>query len=358
MKNRFFVIVLLLCVVATFVAGTAEAQNKRTGTAAASELLIPVGARGLAMGGSTISSASGVEAIHWNPAGLGTLKGSAEGMFSSMSYIADVNVSYGAVGASFGEFGAVGLSIRSLDFGEIPLTTNADPEGKLGRMFSPTFVTLGLTYARALSDQIAAGFTAKLISESIERVSATGFALDFGVQYHGLVGVKGLQLGIAIKNIGPQMQYDGSGLLRNALSSDGLRPEQLYKSEAAAFELPSLIELGVGYTDNFTDEFSYNVNGSFANDNLHMDNIRMGGEVMYKAEDITLFGRAGGSFFWDEVFGKGAEKDAAKEGTPFGASFGFGINYTTPGLDITLDYAFRQSKYFSNNSVFSLKLGF
>ena len=45
-----------------------------------------------------------------------------------------------------------------------------------------------------------------------------------------------------MKNIGPQMKYDGSGLYRNAISSDGDRPEQRFKSEAATFELLSTIE--------------------------------------------------------------------------------------------------------------------
>jgi len=34
----------------------------------------------------------------------------------------------------------------------------------------------------------------KLISEQIARVSSSGFAFDFGVQYDGVVGVKGLNL--------------------------------------------------------------------------------------------------------------------------------------------------------------------
>lgn len=96
MMKRMLISALMLCVLFASVVGTVEAQNKRTGTAAATELLIPVGARYLAMGGSPIASATGIEAVHYNPAGLGLLKNSAEGMFSSMSYIADINVSYGA----------------------------------------------------------------------------------------------------------------------------------------------------------------------------------------------------------------------------------------------------------------------
>jgi len=50
------------------------------------------------------------------------------------------------------------------------------------------------------------------------------------VQYRGLVGVSGLNLGVAVKNIGPQMQYEGSGLYRDALARDGNRPTQITPS--------------------------------------------------------------------------------------------------------------------------------
>ena len=47
----------------------AAGSGNRTGTGGASQLLIPVGARDLAMGGSTISTTYGIEALFWNPAG-------------------------------------------------------------------------------------------------------------------------------------------------------------------------------------------------------------------------------------------------------------------------------------------------
>lgn len=348
MKNRVFVVALLLCVAMMVLAYPAQTQNKRIGTAAATELLIPIGARDLAMGGSTIANSRGVESIHWNPAGLGTLQRDAEGMFSSMSYLADITVAYGAVAANFGDFGVVGLSIKSLDFGDIPLTTNADPEARSGRLFSPTFVTVGLTYGRSLTDAISAGTNVKLVTESIDRVSSTGLAIDVGIQYNGLVGVSGLQLGVAVKNIGPQMKFDGPGLYRNATSSDGSRPEQKYKTEAASFELPSLVEIGLAYQRPIGDNMMYSVNGSFTNNNLYLDEYKVGGEYMVGIDDVKLFGRAGMGFVPKVENGDNI----------FGATLGFGITYAAGDLELTVDYAFRQVDFFDNNNVFSLKVGF
>ncbi|NOY60432.1 MAG: hypothetical protein GXO75_16090 [Calditrichaeota bacterium] len=42
----------------------------RIGTAAGTQVLVPVGARDLAMAGSDIVFTTGVDAIYWNPAGF------------------------------------------------------------------------------------------------------------------------------------------------------------------------------------------------------------------------------------------------------------------------------------------------
>lgn len=348
MNNKFLYSAILFSIMVLVIFNTLEAQNKRIGTSAAPELLIPIGARDLALGGSSIANSSGIEAIHWNPAGLGRLPKSAEAMFSSMSYIADIGVSFGAAGVSFGDFGNVAISIKNLSFGDIPLTTNEDPEGLTGKFFSPTYFILGASYAKALTDVISAGLSIKLISEQIDRVSASGIAFDFGVQYHSLAKITGLQVGVAVKNIGPQMKFDGPGLYRNALSSDGRRPEQKYKTEAASFELPSLVEIGLAYTKPIGDNMNYSISSSFTNNNLYVDEYRLGGEFGYFLESIKLFGRAGMGF----------TPDLKSEENVFGATFGFGVFYSAPGIDITLDFAYRQVDLFDANNVVSVKLSF
>lgn len=348
MKN-----VLTLCLICLLLVGivtTVSAQNKRVGTAAAPELLIPVGARDLAMGGSTVAVAQGVEAIHWNPAGLGRSGHSAEAMFSTMSYIADIGVQYGAVTGSFGEFGSIGFSIKSLSFGDILITSADDPDGLGGRVFSPTYVTIGLSYARALTDAISAGGSVKLITEQIHRVSASGVAFDFGVQYHKLAGITGLSVGVAIKNIGTAMKFDGSGLMRDAQAVDIRRPVQMFKSEAASFELPSVIEIGLTYQRTIAENLSGIVSGSFTNNNLFLDEYRIGGELGYKLESVELFGRAGLSII--------PKDQNAEQENVFGASFGGGVMTTTAGIDITIDYAYRAANFFDGNQVFSVKFGF
>jgi len=351
MKNRVVYSFVLLCVVMAVVVSSLraqETQNQRIGSAAAPELLVPVDARGLAMGGSCIALAEGVSAIHWNPAGLGHLGTSAQAMFTSMAYIADIRLNYGAVGVSFGGFGVVGVSVRSFSFGDISLTTNDDPEGLMGRTFSPTFITVGLTYARAFTDAITVGGTVKAISETMARANGSAMAFDLGVQYRNVAGVPGLNLGVALKNYGTQMSFGGSGLLRRATSSDGRRPEQYYKSDAASFELPSLIEMGLAYKRDLTEDLFAVVTGSFVNDNMALDQYRIGGEVGYTMDKLRFFGRGGMEFSpksdMDEVI--------------WGPAVGAGLYYAAPGISFMLDYAYRQTEYFNDNSMFTLTFGF
>src|ERR1051326_5723690 len=107
---------VLILVVASL--GYAGGTN-RAGTNAAPELLIPVGARDIAMGGASVATSAGIDAIYWNPAGLARSTFGASAMFSHMSYIADIPVNYFAVGATFEGFGSLGFSLKSIGIGDI-----------------------------------------------------------------------------------------------------------------------------------------------------------------------------------------------------------------------------------------------
>ena len=107
-KNILLIVCVLLAVSQVALGGGRD----RAGTAGAQELLIPVGGRGISLGGSNLSTASGIDALYWNPAGLADTKHSVDAMFSHMSYLGDINVEYGALGVSFSGFGSVALSIK------------------------------------------------------------------------------------------------------------------------------------------------------------------------------------------------------------------------------------------------------
>src|SRR5437868_3886731 len=144
------VMVLGMVLVATSYAG----NPTRTGSAGAAALLIPVGGRGVALGQTSLMSAVGAEALYWNPAGLSRSVRGTEALFSYMQYFADIKVNYGAVGFQAGDVGNFGISLKSISFGDIPVTSEDFPDGT-GATFSPSYFNFGLTYSKLLTDRIS-----------------------------------------------------------------------------------------------------------------------------------------------------------------------------------------------------------
>lgn len=345
MYKRFIQALVIMILVSSLSVDTFAGGGKRNGTSAAQELLLPVTARGMALSGAYLAGLDGIDAMFYNPAGLGVTDNSADALFSHMTYIADIGFTVAAVSANLEGFGSLGFSVRSLDFGDIPVTTSANPYGT-GATFSPTFVTVGMTYANALTDRIRVGVNINLITEQIVNTSATGFAFDAGIQYNGVGGVEGLKFGMALKNLGPSVDFDGPDLLRTAVETDALRGNQFYKIDAAAFELPSQLEIGLAYVAKFSDQYSALFASTFQNNNFAHDEYRFAGEFNY---DNLLFLRGGYTYV--------TEAQDNEDEFLFGPSFGAGINING-GVNITLDYAYRTARYFDANHMVTLKLGF
>jgi hypothetical protein len=318
--------------------------GNRIGTGGASQLLIPVGVRGISMGEQGVATSKGIEALFWNPAGISKTQNSSEVIFSHMNYIADIGVEYGAVTGNFTGFGTLALSIKTLSVGDIPVTTTNQPDGT-GTMFAPQYLIAGLSFSRELTDKISVGLTAKYLTESLGDASASGVALDIGVMYERLADISGLSFGIVIKNLGPQMKYDGSALLIQAGASTLNRPPQYYKIEAAGFELPTAFQLGFGYRPQIDEVNSLLATASFQNNNFSDDEYRLGLEYGY---NNMFFVRGGYSL----------SPQAPTDYYIYGLTAGVGFNYQFEGIDLKVDYAFRDVKYFDGNHIFSLTLGF
>jgi hypothetical protein len=329
--------------------GAALAQETRVGTNAASELLIPVGARYLGMGGASIAAVQGIEAMYWNPAGLARSSHSANAMFSQMRHISDINVSYVAVSATFGGLGTLGLSLKSLDIGDIIVTTEDAPDGT-GALISPQFITVGLTYSRALSDRVNVGATLNIVSESIDRVGATGIAVDAGVQYSNVGQISGLNLGVAVKNLGPAIQYEGSGLFRSSRPNGVDRGSSPLQVVAQKDELPTVLEIGLSYSVPVGIKSKFDLASIFQDNNFLEDVARFGVEYSY---NDALFLRGGYSLSPD------APEDATGEGSYiYGLSLGAGVHYDLPSIALDVNYAYRDLAFFDGSHVFSIALGF
>ncbi|MBN1153892.1 PorV/PorQ family protein [candidate division KSB1 bacterium] len=356
MRYKSFIIFTLVCAL-LFVSIQAEASTgKRIGTAGASELLIPVGARATALGGANLANVAGVEAIYWNPAGIVGSEQRAEAMFSHTEWLADVDINYFAATFSLGTVGAVGVSINNVGFGDIIETTIENPEGT-GSVFSPNYLTVGFSYSRKMTDRIHFGLTGKMISEKIMSVSASGFGFDFGLQY--VNPAAGIKLGVALTNFGTEMKFDGSDL-ETRVQLPGTETGSTISSvaiPAAKFDLPSQLKIGVAYDLVKAEQNLLSLVGSFVNNSYAFDQYTLGAEYSFN----QMF------------FVRGAYTTAYREGLDevndsftsssqdyiFGPSFGAGFKLPVGGnMSLSLDYAYRTTKFLNDNQWLSLIVGF
>ncbi|MGQ9560570.1 MAG: PorV/PorQ family protein [Candidatus Oleimicrobiaceae bacterium] len=335
---------LVLLIVVTLGWSLAVAGNPdKRGAAGAQELLIPVGSRGIAMGGAYGALVTGNEAIFWNPAGLAGTDAAAEATFSHLRWIFDTQINYFAVSARLGTLGSFGLSAKVLDFGDIMETTEFETEGT-GRVITPNFITVGLTYSRQMTDRIFFGLNAKLVSESFLRMRASGIALDFGVQY---VSSPGVRLGLTLNNFGPMMKFEGEDLQRTVSlphTEYGTEPMDL-RLEAQKFELPSTFEISLGYPWYLSDVHAVTMVASYRNFNASTDEVQAGIEYGFNR---LLYLRGGYS-----------SAVQAPEDYIFGFTLGAGLRYGLGGNTYVLfDYAYRDVKYTDANQWFTMSVQF
>jgi hypothetical protein len=262
-------------------------SDGRKGTSGAMELMIPVGARGSALGASTASDVTGAEATFWNPAGLGSVEGT-DALFSHTTYFADMKVNYVAAAMRAGALGALGFSAKVLSVGDVVVTTEQSPDGT-GEILHPTFSVLGVSWAREFTDRVSFGGTANFVNENLASVSANGLAFDFGVQYK--TGWRGLQFGMTMKNFGNAMSFNGQNLEFPALppGSEPGAANRVVRLTTAAFELPSYFSLSGTYDAWRQGNSALKLRSAFQNNNFSGDNLSGAAEWTYK-ENYALRG--------------------------------------------------------------------
>lgn len=326
--------VAALCLMAVGVADV-HAQNERAGTSAAPYLLVPVTARQASLA-STMSSGlengNGIEQLSINPAALST-DASTSALFSRLDYVGGIGVNTLGLAQRVGGRNFIALNVTSWDIGDIPLTTESQPD-PTDVTYSAGNLVVGATFARQLTDRIAAGVTSKVVNERISDMSATAVAFDAGMTY--IVGESGVRFGVSVNNIGTAMKYGGTGLIRTVRlpGQNSSASVNAVAIEADDAELPTNLNFGASYRRPLGDMLSATVLTNFRSNTFDQD--QYSGAVELAFRDIA---RVSGGY---EVIPDTDMNDFN------GLSLGAGLNLPLGSTRLSVDYAYRQMRTLGN----------
>jgi hypothetical protein len=341
--------VVLLTMAGLWIATPAFTQEpNRTGTTAANFLEIGFGAAGAAMGDAYVSVSDEFSTAYWNPACLAYADGTTA-VFFHQPWIAGINHSFASASIDLSRLGTVALSIISVDYGEMEVTTMEMQEGT-GEMFDVDDMAIGLSYGRQLATWFAFGATAKYITSKIWHSTARAVAMDLGIfiqtQFFSPSGERenGMNIGMSISNYGSRMQYDGLDLL-NPID---VRPaeEGNYRDVPGQFrleewELPLFFRIGFSLTPVVVGPHELLLAVDALHPNNNSESVNVGCQYSLSSQSLgRIHLRAG----YKSLFMKNAE---------YGLSAGIGITtYLLHNAALSVEYAYRDMGIFGGiNSV-------
>lgn len=308
----------------------------RAGSAGAGQLLLNPWAQSSGMGFSSASYVRGAEAMYLNVAGL-AFTSNTDIAFTNTNHLAgaDIQMNAFALSKKVGESGSIGIGINSMSFGDVDITTTDQPEGNIGT-FSPVLNYFTLAYAKEFSNSIYGGIVVKMITESINNASGSGFAFDAGIQY--LTGAEeNIHFGISLKNVGPPMSFGGDGV-SNSVKID--EKELTTNQRVESFELPSLINIGAAYDVIMVGgKHVLTFAGNFTSNSFTNDQVSLG--VNYKFND--RFEVRGGYRNEDNIT---SDEDSQTVFNPISAGASVNVPFGD-GNRLSLDYSYRDTRIYS-----------
>jgi hypothetical protein len=337
----------LFSLITIFTASLFAGNEDRAGSAGGTQLLINPFARSSGLAGSNMAGAKGIEGMFLNVADLASVT-KLELMFSNANWLSgsDISINSIALGAKVGESSVLGLSITSINVGDIFVTTTELPDNQTNT-FSPRLLNLGLSYAKSFSNSISGGITLRILSESITDAKATGACFDAGIRY--VTGEKDrIKFGITLKNVGPPITYRGDGLSFSG-SSPGDNITQTVQQRTDNYELPSLVSIGFSYDIFLAENHTLTPHGNFISNSFNRDQLIGGLEYSFKNVFIL---RAG--YLAEQKADKSDIKTNVLTGIHAGASVQIPLGKT--GNKFSVDYSYRDTNPF--NGVHTIGVSF
>lgn len=306
-------------------------NEDRVGSAGASHMLVNPWARSAAAAGAGIANVNGLEASFLNIAGV-AYTDKTQIKFNHTNWMGSAGIGFNSAGIAqrVSESSVIAISIQSMNFGDVMITTVNNPEGNIG-FFSPRANVFNIGYARTFSESISGGINFKVISENISDLKANGIGIDAGIRY--VTGEQDqIKFGITLKNVGPVMRYKGDGLANQATYVETGKITSL-EQRSATYELPSLLNIGAAYDFIFDEKNKLNVAFGYTANSFQSDQFRLGLDYGMAQEKLAFNLRAG------YVYEKGLFDAENRSNAMIGPTAGFSVdalvgeNKTALGLE-------------------------
>lgn len=284
--------------------------GQRVGTSSLSFLKIGNSARATGMAETFVAVANDMSSLNYNPAGL-VLFNENGLTFNHTEWFVDTRMEHFGGVYHFGS-NALGLSVISLRTEDMKVTTEYQPFGT-GDYFRFSDLSLGLSFARQMTDQFSFGATIKYVEETDGLLKMKTILGDLATYYKTGLGTS--RFAVMISNFGGQVSPSGS------IDLIGGRTASSFQK----FPPPTLFRIGFAFEPwmNTNNRLTTSIQLNSPNDNA--ENFSLGAEYAYKD---FLYLRAGYKFNVD------AESYAAGAGVKFPISF----------AKTNLDYSIAQYK--------------
>jgi hypothetical protein len=333
-KFTFFLIALLL-----FIVNADGQERQKLAQTGLKFLSVSTDARMSGLGDAVTSfSDASASAMFYNPSTMAGMRDMVSLTANWFKWIAEIK--YFSAAAAFrpfdGNFGVLGFSMTSVDYGDFKRTifaANEDGYLDLGT-YRPTAIAFGVGYAKELSEKFAVGGNVKYVRQSLgvsivdidlggntreETNMVDALAFDFGILYH--TGFRSLDFGMSIRNFSTELRYKQQG-----------------------FQLPLTFKIGLSFNtmdlldvDRDMHSFIVAVDASHPRD--YSEQINIGGEYVFMN---TFSLRAGYTFPTDE-----------QEFT-----VGVGLKQRLIGNLLGVDYSYTPFGIFSDIHRFSVNFAF
>jgi hypothetical protein len=339
----------------TFLNPSPDQPTTRVGTRGANFLEIGVGARAQALGNAGGGLISGVTAMYWNPAGIGSTD-QVSAAFSRSDLYRGLGITHAYFGVVFPVLGGgLGINYTRLDGGDIPRTDEEHPDGsgtQFGTVFSWSGTAVGIAYGRRLTDRLSVGGGAKVISEGIDNAQAQWLGFDIGTQFN--TGLAGFSIGAAMTNAGGSARFGGPLIERRVNAQDAFTLALPVQFATIAHALPTAFHFSVvsnlaGSPDALLRQGGLHKLQAIIEFNDGVDTDLMTTLAAEYSYNNLLFLRAGKRLV--------NEQRTDFRASSFGLAWGGGLRLPIFGRHVSMDYAHTNMGELQNVQTFTFEIG-